>query len=230
MLLSLSSRFCGNVYVVRCQGRLIAGEESKALEAKLDLGAREFSRMVIDVSELDRLDSTGLGLLVLFAGKLRRSGGDLRLAAPQAFVLNLLKLTKLTSVLPVHLSEEEAILSFLQQRSAQRAPEKSGPRVLVLEKQSDLCAFVIAVLTKQGFNVASTSSFRDARILLQVDAADYVLVGSGTPHHSAEAMVESLRALAPKSATLQLCADFHRLDAHQATQELLQMFGVDTAS
>jgi hypothetical protein len=46
MLLSLSSRFIGNVYIIQCKGRLVLDEEVKALEAALDQGAREFTRFV----------------------------------------------------------------------------------------------------------------------------------------------------------------------------------------
>ena len=38
MLLSLKSRFVGNVYVIECVGRVVLGEEVKALEAALDGG------------------------------------------------------------------------------------------------------------------------------------------------------------------------------------------------
>lgn len=39
MLLSLSSRFVGNVYIIQCTGRVVLGEEVKALEAELERGA-----------------------------------------------------------------------------------------------------------------------------------------------------------------------------------------------
>ena len=40
MLLSLNSRFVGNVYIIQCTGRVILGEEVKALEAALEQGCR----------------------------------------------------------------------------------------------------------------------------------------------------------------------------------------------
>ena len=51
-LLSLNSRFVGNVYIIRCSGRVILGDEVKALEAALDAGEREFTRFVVDLSEV----------------------------------------------------------------------------------------------------------------------------------------------------------------------------------
>jgi hypothetical protein len=64
MALRLESRFCGNVYIIHCAGRIVLGDEVKALEAALDVGAREFLRIVLCVSEAERLDSVGIGLLV----------------------------------------------------------------------------------------------------------------------------------------------------------------------
>ncbi len=57
MLLSLKSRFVGNVYVIECVGRIVLGEEVKALEAALELAEREFTQIVLNLSEVNRLDS-----------------------------------------------------------------------------------------------------------------------------------------------------------------------------
>jgi anti-anti-sigma factor len=224
MQLSLNPRYCGDVYVIHCQGHIVVGEEEKSLEAALDLGAREVSRLVLCVSELDRMDSTGIGLLVRYASKLRKRGGDLRLAAPPQFLLELLKLTMLSAVLQVHATEEDAILSFLKQAPAEKGHGKAGPRVLVLDQSADLCMFVKTVLMQQGYDVRSASYVHDARILLQVDKVDYILVGPDSPQLCNETVMKSLKALAPKAASLQLDPDFKSRDALDAGQSLLQLF------
>ncbi len=224
MPLSLDSRFCGNVYIITCKGRIVAGEESKALEAALDLGLREFTRLVLHVGEVDRLDSSGMGLLVRYAASTRNRGGDIRLAAPPPFLITLLKVTRLATVLQIHPTEEDAILSFLRERSAQQIQDKTGQRVLVLDRSADLCAFVRTVLTQHGFDVKSTSHLHDARILLQVDNVDYILLGPDTSQFSPETAMGSLQSLAPKASALHLAPDFKFRDAHDATESLLQMF------
>jgi anti-anti-sigma factor len=224
MPLSLHPRFCGNVYVIQCAGRIVAGDEVKALEATLDLGAREVARLVLCVGEVDRLDSIGIGLLVRYALRMRKRGGDIRLAAPSPFIVSLLKLTQLSDVLRVHPTEDEAILSFLKQSSAEKAQAKPGPRVLVLDQSADLCLFVRSVLTQHGYDVRSASYVRDAKILLQVDSVDYILLGSDSPQLCSETVVGSLKAMAPRAAALQLAADFKSRDALEATEALLQLF------
>jgi anti-anti-sigma factor len=227
MLLTLNSRFVGNVYIIRCSGRVVLGEEAKALEGALDAGAREFSRLVVNLSEVNRLDSIGMGLLVRYAERLGKRGGGVRLAAPPQFLVTLLEMTKLSGMLPSYATEEEAIVSFLKQRSPQEVQGKHGSRVLVLDESADLCVFVRSVLEQQGFDVRSTCSFHDAKILLQVEEVDYILVGPGSPKLSSETALRSLAALAPTATALQLDADFKIRDASEATDALLQMFRTD---
>jgi len=229
MLLSLNARFVGNVYIIRCTGRVILGEEVKALEAAFEVGAREFTRFVVDLSEVTRLDSIAMGLLVRYAEHMGRRGGGVRLATPPVFVENLLNMTKLSGLLPSYATEEAAILSFLKQRPTQEAEEKSGPRVLVLDESADLCVFVRTVLSRHGYDVRSTCSFRDARTLLNADGVDYILVGPGSPQLPSETVLQSLTALAPGATALQLYADFKIRDAEEATDALLQMFGISRA-
>jgi anti-anti-sigma factor len=226
MLLSLKSRFVGNVYITECKGRVVLGEEVKALEAAFQVGEREFTRFVVDLSEVSRLDSIAMGLLVRYAERMGKQGGGVRLAAAPAFVVNLLNMTKLSGLLPNYATEEEAIVSFLKQRSAEGAEERRGPRVLVVDDSADLCVFVRTVLARHGFDVKSTCSFRDAKILLGVDEVEYILVGPGTPQLPAETVVSTLTGLAPKATMMRLAADFKIRDAQEASDALLQMFGM----
>jgi len=226
MLLSLNSRFVGNVNIIQCSGRLVLGEEVTALETALDQGEHEFTRFVLNLSELNRLDSIAIGLLVRYAERMRKQGGGIRLAAPPPFVQTLLDRTKLSGVLPSYATEDEAILSFLNESPAEEAQERRGPRVLVVDESADLCVFVKSVLLRHGFDVRSTCSFRDAKILLQVDEVDYIVVGPGTPQLTSEMVLKSLTALAPKATALRLDADFKLRDAREAADALLQMFDV----
>ncbi len=212
MLLSLKSRFVGNVYVIECVGRIVLGEEVKALEAALELAEREFTQIVLNLSEVNRLDSIAMGLLVRYAERLGKRGGGLRLAGPPAFVTNLLNMTKLSTMLPSY------------------PKERRGPRVLLFDESPDLCVFVRTVLMGQGYDVRSTCSFRDAKILLRVDGVEYIVVGPSTPRLSAETVVHSLTALSPNANVLQLAADFKIRDAQEATDALLQMFAGSGAS
>jgi anti-anti-sigma factor len=224
MLLNLKSRFVGNVYVIECVGRVVLGEEVKALEGALETAEREFTRVVLNLAEVNRLDSIAMGLLVRYAERLSKRGGGLRLAGAPTFVTHLLNMTKLSDFLRNYPTEEEAIVSFLKERSPQGAVGASGPKVLVLDESADLCVFVRTVLAGHGYDVRSTCSFRDAKILLKVDGVDYIVIGPSTPRLSAETMMTSLKALSPTAETMQLDVEFKLRDAREAADALMQMF------
>jgi anti-anti-sigma factor len=223
--LTLKSRFVGNVYVIQCVGAIVLGAEAAVLEAALEARSVEFARFVLNLEELNRLDSIGMGLLVRYADRLGRRGGGVRLAVPPAFVTKLLEMTLLSGLLLQYPTEDAAIVSFLKQGSELAAQGKRGPRVLMFDPSPDVCIFVRTVLTRHGFDVRSTCLLHDAKVLLKVDGVEYILVGPGASQLSSETMVKSLQALSPSAGVLQLDEGFKSRDAAEATEELLQMFG-----
>ncbi len=224
MSLSVDSRHCGTVYVIKCTGRIVTGDEITVLEGAFNRGLREFSRIVLHVGEVTRVDSTGMGLMVRFLSHCRNRGGDVRLAAPPPFLLNLLQLTKLTSILRVYESEEEAIVSFLKEPAAPTQENAAaGPLVLFLDQSPDLCAFVRHLLQHHGYEVLSTCRVHDARMLLTAAKVDYIVLGPDTSHLPSDNVVASLKPLAPTARTLVLPSDFKYGDAEQAGAELLRM-------
>ena len=224
MSLQIEERFCGNVFILQCTGRIVLGEELNFLEATFDRVIPEFHRIVVNVAAVNRLDSSGMGLLVRYAANLRKRGGDLRLAAPPPFVTEVLEITLLNTVLPTSPAEQDAVISFLAPQFAPLSHGQPGRRVLVVDRSPDLGAFVRAVLTQHGYDVHSASLVADAKILLQVHPIDYILVGPGTPQMPSEQILAALKNLAPKATALQLTKEFRSFDAHQAAEVLLEMF------
>ncbi len=225
MPLTLESRFREDVYIIQCTGRIVLGDEVNSLDAALGRCVCEFCQVVLNISEVNRLDSIGLGLIVRYMTNLRKRGGDLRLAAPPPFAVKLPDLTVLSGVIQTHPTEQAAVLSFLTMHSVQKTPAKQGPRVLVVDPSADLCVFVRSVLMQHGFDVKSTSLVRDAKVRLQVGDIDFILVGPSTPQLSSETVAGSLGAVDPTAAVLQLSPDFKGLHAHEAAESLLRMFG-----
>lgn len=224
MPLTLTTRFCENVYVIQCAGRIVLGEEAKTLEAALGQGVRECDQIVLNLTQITRLDSIGLGLIVRYVTNLRKRGGDLRLAAAPAFVIRLLELTMLSEVIQTYATEQDAISSFSKKAPPQNTQGCRGPRVLVVDSSADLCVFIRSVLAQHGFDVKSTNLVRDAKTMLQVGDIDVILIGPSTPQLSSESVAQSLAAVAPNIKTLQLDADFKSHHAHEAAQILLEMF------
>jgi anti-anti-sigma factor len=230
MSLALSARHSGSVYVIHCSGRIVYGDEERILDEALNHAEHLFSRIVLNLADVTRLDSMGLGLLARHSTRLAKRGGRIHLAASPLFVTNLLDLTKMSAIIPNFESEEEAILAFLDGAPAQKSEAERGPRLLVFDPSADLCTFARSVLSQRGFSVRTTCSFGDAKLLLRVDRADYILVGPCNAQLPPEMAARGLAAIAPQASVLQLNSDFKSHDALEATELLLQMFGINGSS
>jgi anti-anti-sigma factor len=224
MSLAVESRHCGSVYVVKCVGRIVSGEESKVLDEALQRGLREFTRVVLNLAGVDRIDSAGMGLLVRFLWHLRNRHGDLRLAEPAPFVTSLLAMTKLNSVFHSYPSEEAAIVSLLKEGVHTPAEsDNQGPRVLFLDPSPDTCAFVRAILTRHGYRVMSTGLMGDVKILLSASSVDVIVLGPDCSNAMlTPATLEVLHKLAPGAKTVVLEREFKSRPADEAGMALLE--------
>jgi len=231
MSLSLESRHCGSVYVVRCSGNIVTGKESALLEEALKRGLREFTRVVLDASGVDRVDSSGMGLMVRFLWHTRTRGGDLRLAAPSPILIKLLELTKLSAVFRIYDTEEAAIVSFLKEGALTTAESaNTGPRVLFLDPSPDTCAFVRALLARHGYRVLSTGLMGDAKILLSASSVDIIVLGPDCGTLSAPAAVNVLQQLAPAAKMVVLETEFKSRAADEAGADLLERIQLGTTA
>jgi anti-sigma B factor antagonist len=70
------------------------------------------TRMVFDLSNVDYVDSAGLGMLVYIYGALNEKNGTFRLCGVSQRVLSLFTLTKTDSFLTVDGSREESLAAL----------------------------------------------------------------------------------------------------------------------
>ena len=74
MQLKVESRRVGDIVVVRCSGRLVAGVECDLLQRHV-LDAMVFDRdFIINLADVPFIDSSGLGLLVRLHGRAIKRG------------------------------------------------------------------------------------------------------------------------------------------------------------
>jgi anti-sigma B factor antagonist len=78
-------------------------------ERLLELAQQGTTRVVVDLSEVSFVDSTGLGVLVSGLKRFREGGGDLLLVVVQPQIMKVLEITGLTTVFSVHTSVDEAV-------------------------------------------------------------------------------------------------------------------------
>lgn len=223
MPLTLSPRIRDNVFVLQCEGQLVLGDETKTFESRLESAAQEFCHFVLLVPGLTRIDSSGVGLLVRWMTRLRRRGGDLRLAAPQPALEKLLKITRLAGVLRSFPTEEAAAFSYADEE--REAARDSAPRqVIVVDRSSDFGAFVQTILEGRGYEVRQATFLQEVRTLLRCRPAHTILLGPAAWTESARGM---LQTWAPGAVFLELSPEFRDYDALRGAEVLLAMFEGD---
>ena len=112
MQLKVTTRTKDGVLVVDCSGRIVFGEESALLRDTVRQAVTENNRIVLNLGEVNYIDSGGLGTLVALRVTAQNAGGTIKLTNLTKRVGDVLQVTKLLTVFDVYDSEAEAIESF----------------------------------------------------------------------------------------------------------------------
>jgi anti-sigma B factor antagonist len=112
MQLRMSTRTLEGALVVDCSGRLTFGEESASLRDMVKKLIVDSPAIVMNLREVNYIDSGGLGTLVSLYTTARNAGGSVKLASLSQRVGDLLQVTKLLTIFEVFDDEEAAARSF----------------------------------------------------------------------------------------------------------------------
>lgn len=112
MQLRMSTRTMDGVMLVDCSGRVVFGEESAMLRDTVKKLISQNPNVVLNLKEVNFIDSGGLGTLVSLFTTARNAGGAVKLASLSQRVGDLLQVTKLLTIFEVFDNEEEAARSF----------------------------------------------------------------------------------------------------------------------
>ena len=101
------------VTVVEVRGVINFGEPAQEFSAYLhDLLAADVPAVLVDLSGIDHVDSTGLGELVGYLQRFEKEGRRLALYRPHRRILSLLRLTRLDEIFSIYEDREEAITAL----------------------------------------------------------------------------------------------------------------------
>lgn len=101
------------IAVVEPKGKIIGGEETDDLKAKVtDLLAQGNRKLVVDLSNVNYINSTGIGALVHIYTSYTNVQGKVKLCGMGKSVQNIFVITKLTSVFDTEDTREAAVKSF----------------------------------------------------------------------------------------------------------------------
>jgi anti-sigma B factor antagonist len=107
--LTLTTREAGGRTIVAVGGEIDVYTAPKLRDTITDLVAAGSYHLVIDMTEVEFLDSTGLGVLVGGLKKVRANNGSLELVCTTDRLLKIFKITGLAKVFVIHSSPEAAL-------------------------------------------------------------------------------------------------------------------------
>jgi len=220
MRLSLETREVGRVTIVRCNGRIVSGDESESLRAHVAWLLRDRRAIVLHLGEVAFVDSSGLGTMVRTLTSVRQKGGDLKLCNVPEHTRKVLKLTSLTALFDTHESEESAVSAFYRAQSRVEHPAHTGFSVLCVDRNGDVLAYLRELLRRAGYDVHTSNSLADSLILMRVTNFRLLLLGPGLT--ASPAILQTFQQACGKVAVVQLGKEFSGLEAGEAASGLLE--------
>jgi anti-sigma B factor antagonist len=113
MKMTVSTRLVGGVTIADLSGRIVLGEGSAGLRDLVRNLIKEGNKKILlNLRDVDYIDSSGLGELVSAFTSMRSQGGELKLLNLTKRVQALLKITKLYTVFDVTADEATSVKSF----------------------------------------------------------------------------------------------------------------------
>ncbi len=112
-MLKITKEKFKDVAVLRLDGKLVIGDEVEQFRKAISETVKEGDKkIVIDLSNLSYMDSTGLGELVRAYTTVKKANGELKLASLTEKVKDLMFMTKLLTIFENYDTVEEAAGSF----------------------------------------------------------------------------------------------------------------------
>ena len=113
MALTIDTREVGQVTILDVRGRIVLGDEIHQLrDAVRGLVAEGKTKIILNLAEVDYIDSSGVGELVGCFTTVRNAGGELKLLNLSQKVHDVLHVTKLYTVFDIRDDEFTAVKSF----------------------------------------------------------------------------------------------------------------------
>ena len=113
MPLNIETREVARVIILDVKGRIVLGDEIQDLRDSvrriLDEGKK---KIILNLAEVDYMDSSGVGELVSAFTTVRNAGGELKLLNLSPKVQDILHVTKLYTVFDIRSDEFTAVKSF----------------------------------------------------------------------------------------------------------------------
>jgi anti-sigma B factor antagonist len=121
MSLAIGQRTKEGIVILDLKGRLVVGEPVAGLREKIrQLAEGGTVNVILNLEQVDYIDSTGLGSMVICYTTLQKAGGALKILNLSRRNIELLVLTKLSTVFEVFNDEQDAVNSFFPNREIRK--------------------------------------------------------------------------------------------------------------
>jgi anti-sigma B factor antagonist len=226
MQLRLECRPVGDVLIVQCHGRIVAGNEVFTLHSYVGDSFVKYSDVVLQLDQVEFVDSSGLGAMVRLMQSARSKGGDLKLSGVPPKIRKTLEMTSLLSQFETYDSVEEAITAaYLGSRYSRGKTGDARPRMLCVYESTDVCTFLREVLCSAGYHAMTTLSIDDARTLLKATKAKLVVISARMQSLLVKPTRKALEEIDPAVSLLILDENFASQDPGEAAEKLLSDVG-----
>ena len=99
-------------FVVHLDGSLESKEIHHVRDELMDIAKQAKHSMILNLNNVKFIDSSGLGLIVSLVKQTRLNGAELSVCKLSDQVLSLFEITRMTKVLTIYSSEEEALFAI----------------------------------------------------------------------------------------------------------------------
>ena len=119
--LEIDRREKEGIVVLDLKGRLVVGDPSVKLREKVGAEIAQGSRkLILNLGDVEYIDSTGLGSMVICYTTMQKATGSLKLSKLNKRNIELMLLTKLSTVFEIFPEEQDAVNSFFPEREIKR--------------------------------------------------------------------------------------------------------------
>ncbi|NVM02153.1 MAG: STAS domain-containing protein [Candidatus Helarchaeota archaeon] len=111
--MKIKEKMEGDIAILQISGKLMGGPETQELHEHIKgLIADNINKVIIDLSKVKWMNSSGLGVLMASYTTIKNKGGDLKLANVTDKVNSLLMITQLITIFKTYDTVDRAIVSF----------------------------------------------------------------------------------------------------------------------
>jgi anti-sigma B factor antagonist len=226
MQLRLESRPIGDVLVIECHGRIVAGSEVLKLRSYVGDSFVRYSDIVLELDQVGFVDSSGLGALVRLMQTARSKGGDVKLSGMRPPIRKTFEMTNLLSQFETYDSIEEAITAaYLGSRYSRGKTGDARTRMICVYESTDVGTFLREVLCSAGYNALVTASIEDSRTLLKATKVKLVVISARMQSIHGKPTRQALEEVDPAVSVLILDENFATQDPGEAAEKLLSRIG-----